>query len=763
MKIKIFVSYCHQDIKPDDARLKILVDHLGMSGRGTFDILVDYRHPEAAVGASLSKFMQLIDNADAVLILLTPGYKQRVTEKGGSGVYYEFRRIYDRLLKSEEQNTYGRTFLLIPIIFSGTFEQACPHEINRLICRDVTWLFVVPGRHPARVRKDVGLKLRDLIKDITDRISAITTTRAQLYLENQEKLFRHFLFQDTKSRWDKPENYKYLDSVFIKTATFIKARDKEVNFLIGRKGSGKSTITHVLPILSTPRPSIVLRIEFEDLPFSMCFNVLRSRPRDASDLRNAFSPLYSYQLLWDVFLHLFYAWSIRDLIPRRTKLRRLLDRAFQGVDLSATGEAELSIVTTQVLFVFAFQELANYLSKAMGIQGINGGLSGAVAQFSPTAFRKHVFGDRPWKHLQTFLRAHKNAGESILVTADGFDVMVGYFPEAANDKVEAKLFETELLLALFQIVLNKGPMRVVGGILYEVSDCCIAIPHDRFTEVRGKDHDRYQYRHRFSKIVWSGIELSALVRKRLALLRKVHDPKGRPLEDRLATVMAKGFPELPDEVTFRFGNANYRMPLFLYVLRHTFWRPRDILFYYAALLAASDDFQKRGKEMPAGFVRQVIAGATRVVVVDEFLDELKLFDNLRVVLGRFRQAPQVLSWGELDLRIGDIVFDIATPEDEGASLEWKVEILFDLGVLGVFLDKETATHFSAFRHAFSFNEEHFLTRNLDRDDYREYNFILHPVLCEYLHLDTSKNSELILPLDWDYLHRNEVLRGIVPP
>lgn len=33
-------------------------------------------------------------------------------------------------------------------------------------------------------------------------------------------------------------------------------------------------------------------------------------------------------------------------------------------------------------------------------------------------------------------------------------------------------------------------------------------------------------------------------------------------------------------------------------------------------------------------------------------------------------------------------------------------------------------------------------------------FVIHPAFCEYLALDTS-NQELVLTLDWDYLHDAE--------
>jgi hypothetical protein len=294
-----------------------------------------------------------------------------------------------------------------------------------------------------------------------------------------------------------------------------------------------------------------------------------------------------------------------------------------------------------------------------------------------------------------------------------------------------------------------------------MADFCIAIPHDRFLHVKRIDRDRYQYRHRFSRIAWTGIELSALVRKRLAILRDVEDTKGAKLDSRLAKVMERGYPELPDEVSFQFGSATYRMPLFIYVLRHTFWRPRDVLFYYAALLAASDHSRKKGEVMPTNFIRQLIAGSTRSIVEDEFLDEFSVsIRNLRSILQKFKQGPQILEWEQVRERIEKMRFDTVLPEGESASLEWKIELLYDIGMLGVVLDRKNSERLSCYRHAFSFNEPDAL-EHLGREMYTALTYALNPLFVEYLHLDTSGNPELILPMDWEYLQRNDVLRGIL--
>jgi len=760
LRTQIFVSYCHDDVKGDDNRLRAFLNAIRDTDRDAFELIVDYEHPGASVGANVETFMRRVDTADVVIVLLTPGYKRRVGAKSESGVYTEFRRVYDRIMHAESRGTYDKDFVVLPVIFTGTFDESCPLELRRLHCADVTWMYVSATSDLPTVHASLKNRFATAVGELTSRVRAIAATKDRAFREQQEDLFQSFLFHDTKSRWDKPENYPYLESAFVKTWTFLRVRNHEVNFVVGRKGSGKSTITHVLPLLAEPRPAVVLRIDFEQLPFEMCFNVLKGHPAEASDLRHAFSPIYSYEMLWDVFVHLFYAWQIRSELPAKgdvpTKVFKMLEKSTKGAN-----DAERDATATRVLFVHAFERLVVFIDTVMR-QKEQDSLTRSVAEFTQTRFRSFVFGNT-WPALQKILKRQRQTNSRTLLTIDGFDVRTDYFTREAEERSAAVRFENELLLALFQVILKTYGSAGAHSMFYELTDMCAAIPHDRFMQVRALDRDRYQYRHHFAPVSWSGPELSALVRKRLVLLRKAGDPKALSLEERLSSVMRSKFPELPDDLAFQFGAAPYHISLFLYVLRHTFWRPRDVLFFYSTLLAASSQSRKRRETVSTAFVRQIIAGATRTVIEDEFLREYSnSFRNLKDVLFRFREYPQVMKFDDFSARIGDIRFDAPLPEGEIASTEWKAEMLYEVGALGVILDRATAERFSSFRHAFIFNEGDLLTKRLGRDLYHKFQFTLHPVLVEYLHLDTTGNPELILPLDWDYLRKKEDITRSTP-
>lgn len=481
-------------------------------------------------------------------------------------------------------------------------------------------------------------------------------------------------------------------------------------------------------------------------------------------LRRHLSPLFSYQLMWDAFLHLACAWEMRDTLPPQSHLRRLLRQLVDNQIETITDERERTAVKTKALFAFVLGRLVDYVGSEQLDTASPLALPAKIASINPTRFREFSLGATGAAIITAVLSRLDPMSGRILVTVDGFDTIAGYFTTHGENATKQSDFELEILLSLLQTILNKGPARISGGKIYEVTDFCVAIPYDRFIALRSVDRDRYQYRDRFASVQWSGMELSALVRKRLVLLSGLKDRKGPPIEDRLNEIVENGFPQLPERLEFQFGPKRYKLPLFTYVLRHTFWRPRDVLFYYAALLAASRPYKADKKVMPTGFVRQIIAGATRFIVEDEFLKEFEeSFCNLRQVISLFMHSPQVLDWKSLEERIEATRFEIPLSIEEVPNMQWKVEQLYDVGVLGVILQGAQAEKLSSFRHAFSFSEGNVLSEKIGRDMYARLHYALHPVFVEYLLLDTSQNLELILPLDWSDLRANEKLRRYVPP
>ncbi len=223
MKSKVFVSYCHNDILADDKRLKIFIEFYISLGKGTFDILVDYQHELARVGTNIVNFMEQINRVDVVIIILTPGYKERVIARSTTGVYEEFCKIMERKEKTEKEKKYDREFVIIPIIFSGTMSSSYPEELKHIKFEDLSFLYVSHKNSEIKILPSGKPLFNQILKEISSRIFAISDIKRQQYLIRTKNLFRDFLFKYTKSQWDNPDNFVYINSAFVKTSTFKKS------------------------------------------------------------------------------------------------------------------------------------------------------------------------------------------------------------------------------------------------------------------------------------------------------------------------------------------------------------------------------------------------------------------------------------------------------------------------------------------------------------------------------------------------------------
>ena len=153
-----FISYCREGIDLDSVRSLVQQLH-DASGEDIEFLFDEYLKP----GADLPSFMELVEHASGVIVLLTPQYKRKVEERLG-GVYKEFSVImgrYEKELESAnrkveesteeklyrgEEKLYRETiaspFCLIPLIFSANFQASCPNEISGKLSKDLLNLVI---------------------------------------------------------------------------------------------------------------------------------------------------------------------------------------------------------------------------------------------------------------------------------------------------------------------------------------------------------------------------------------------------------------------------------------------------------------------------------------------------------------------------------------------------------------------------------------------------------------------------------------------
>lgn len=766
-----FISYCREGVDADSVHY--LVQQLRDASGGQIEFLFDeFLEP----GSDLPEFMNAVKTANGIIILLTPQYKRKVEERDG-GVYTEFSAIMERyqnevaaanrkvVKNKSSQRVISSPFCLVPIVFSSIFSASCPKEISGKLSAD----FSDYRAHRRKngnlyVTGEVNRKYRRKIEEITAAISANYIESTEEFRISFDEILERF-FKTTKDEQNQgnPRLSKLLLDLFVKTHSFKRVQSQSSYLLIGRKGSGKSTITDRLAKANERKykKHIDINVNNFDLEFIYSFiNDTRNKDEQSATINQ----ISTFEVSWQIFLYaccidaVIAEYQANKLTKEQSKgIRPLIDFLSEIVGENIT-EVELK---HKALYRWCYVKI--FEAKDIVIDEARNDLPAfsydVSVNLEPEALIQRVVGHDVIQAFEQILRSCKRR---FLVSMDGFDTAFDefrlggkYVGTGGGDSLSRVQFELDWLRGYLHVMehmkssQNKFPLA-------SLVDFCTMIPKDRFLEIKGNERDAYLYISKHHDIRWSGVELAIMLRKRLELLGEYEASKERRPHERLADVLKYCFPSIPEETVITVSGRDYNIPIFIAVLRHTFWRPREILIYFAKIISVVKDFQKRKMEITDFTVSKCISDTTREIISTEFINEFQRHcTNLSEILSLFRGAKQILSVDELNEILSNRKFEFVDRSEDVYSFDEKVEFLYEIGFLGFrasksLVDRLKLLHSDIFW--FTIDDEDFKTIRLE--EYAGCKAIIHPVFCEYLDLNTS-NQDLTLNFGWDYLEQQE--------
>ena len=768
---RCFVSYCWDDI--DRPAMNTLLSEFRKRLKGELEFVMDEHSLQH--GHSIPEFIKFLLDVDGVLLLLTPGYKRKVVERSG-GVHKEFSIIVDRFFKRRERRTSPglnkERFILLPVLLSGTHTTSVPNEIIDYKYADFTAFRVIAsGRSQSpRMSNDTRRRFKKDLNAIADELLAVSVIHSKPY----EQLFAEYfndLFGDLKAGWTS-ERYLSEDqhrSLFVKTRVYERVHNQAACFIIGRKGSGKSTLAQIFSADLRGRYLASININADIFNLELIYMIFEDL-QIKSDMRNIVSRDICFTYAWSLFFYL----ALIDCIALRLELNtwqreRAAETLTKHLEQILDKQSDVPEDSRySAYFVYCCQQVKAFVRRIIdeARPDENFFLSDIQLGFTRKNFFRQVFPAGVYSALEEIFQS---LSKRFLITLDGFDSIFATFrrdsigPGVPMEFLRSRAqFEVAWLRALLTVALRIRAGDPSYGHSAYLIDYCLTVPKDRFVEVRDTERDGYQYSERYSALVWSGIELSILIRKRMErlggyLTKKLGGPRV-PARQRLHEIWSERFGHVPELLEFEFNGKAYRMPTFIYILRHTFWRPRDVLVLTARVLALGEEARRRGQQVSVAAVRRAVKDSTEEHLQTEFIGEYSgVVVNFPEVIRAFQGCRQVLGGEEIIQIVRQVSFEYATGIAQGTEvpLERKLEYLYEIGMIGIRASESLCHRFALdCRHAFFFNEGRAPMLALQRIGASALEFIVHPVFSEYLSLDTSTN-ELIFDFGWDYLEENE--------
>lgn len=754
MKQKCYFAYCWDD---PDSVMDLMVYIKGKieeRSKGNIQVFLDKRSSNK--GENFKENEKKILKSDSVVIFFSPKYKNIIDRKEEwRGVWREYELILSVWQK--------RDIAVMPVIVEGTVDEAITREFKDNIAADFSKsLPIIAGKKGKKLNPEYKTEMSNLVA-ATIYETSIAHRRKDYHFSNREEAYT-VLFCNTDSKNKLPRGCMYKSEAYKNIMS-----EEGTSFLVGRKGSGKTTFFEVLE-------------KYDPSEFDKHFKVLR--PISVEDIREEHiyavldkvsvdHKIFGYDriisLFWEIYLNLCAIYIVcveeenyrirDDRQPIFHKIANKLRRIFKVSKLDS-GDVKLAIFTESVAAwdEFISTGILKYATEEAFLASMD-------ANFNVDNVLKKILGNSNYRQ---FVKAIEQCEKKILIALDKFDAISDRFRRQVKDDLQSgsdKLIEDARKRAEFDKVLYHSLVLTVEklkstdmGIMGKAS-FCIIIPQDRVDQIKIVDRDFAK--KNFISLAWDAIELLEVILLRLKVLYGFEYDEHENIVEKFKEVMKKYMPTIPEKISIDIGGKQKEIDLFQYLLRISFWRPRDIIKYLAVLYDANEKNIEKHKKIDMVTLKNLLNKVTEDIIEDEFYNEYdKIFYNLAEFMDSFEEGNVILTTADVVDKIQQFKFE-GVLFDESNTILGKLNLLYEMGVIGLQFEPEYIKIKNIGNTlCFVFNEGTFpFTRTKDEiiRGSKDIKIVLNPIFSKKLSLQYN-TTEIIGDYSWEYLMQNHMRR-----
>lgn len=713
---------------------------------------------------------------DLIVVFFTSELKAIITNNDASK-NREVLKEYDIVQKRLKENPSS----IYPVILSGNDETALPNEFSRRNAPYFNSLGIMKNKNKKIViQKSKKFIFNNFVLSIINYTKHNFANKSVEYATTRMALDKLFSLTDTTE-------LPY--SCLVKTDIYGKILNQEYFFVAGRKGSGKSTFINNFRSMDKDKFDNLYKqmipLKAEDFQHEDAYGTfIKKHAKDCEII----TPHDWLTIFWKIYFTLQSILIIGIELENGTidynderrgtfekvvkKLKTRLGLKFGRRYNSFKGDN-----VPKTLFHAVVELIDEQFDYALEQAEKKQIIASFSARMTSDLIIERFFGR---KDITAFLEALRQCKKKIIISLDGFDTHSEDFRAATvtmlknTDEFNKRTdYEKLFFRTLVEVVdgfkrhdFNDRIMSVMSNYL----DFCIVLPKDRYDQIiRG---DRDSFKKRFCSLSWDAYELLDLLVRRLEYLIKIINPiinidTTANIFERMNNALSF-FPGLPREVTFDVNGNKMTMGIFNYILRYSFWRPRDVISNLSSLLAYvieidEDDDRKitiyDNVCLSDDELKLTIKDNVRRIIQEEFIEENQnVFRNLEDVLSEFRDGELIINAYDFKKKLGSIRFD-ASYAYSLDDVNSKMQVLYELGVIGLKYDKSVAKKHSYLHHiCYIFNagmgpfKEFISANNRERG---EASIIFNPILSNAFLLEFN-TSEMIGDWSQEYivqLHR----------
>lgn len=785
-KARCFVSYCSSDARPEN--VAAIVRHLEMMAKSreyNVEFLLD---KNLTVGNDLNIFMDEIESVDSIIVICTPEYKRRYQNEGNehteSGVFKECKLMQERIIKrnnaliEEKEDFSDVDFQIFPLVLKvkdNCSENSVPDFLMALVREKINKIqFEISGKKLVISEQSKGL-YNDIFLDCIVSTCIIHSKKSKyLDMDMHEKLQK--LVYNQKAEYAPTLSKK----LFVNTFYFEQIKSQESYILVGRKGSGKTTTKLYFHSHNKEKYKGVIELKIDELNLQDIYNYLFHAPYDSninlkSDIQNIFTYEKVIEYIWVIYIITYSMYVVACEFKRNNsglspKQKREFKKPVEYINeillqIDGRDRWKNGSSISSTLYSYAMSNVYKFLNDVIQNSRNNERffVSDIQAQLSHENLISKIIGK---DIINKFYRGLEECQKRILFTLDGFDVASDTFrrhslSSSLMEQKQKALFEIRWMSSLMELIQDiKGK---ANNPLYKLLDICFLLPKDLFMEILEYNRDKYKYNSRFCEISWTGMELAIMIRKRLEAFDNyslTDKEKYQKLpEEIFDLILEKGYKSIPKKVTIKTDKGReYNIDLFLYMLRYSFWRPRDLLLSLSLILKIFYGHSKSGLPINQETIKATIKAASISIVNSEFYNEFgTMWSEVKENISQFSGSMLLMNEENIKKIIMSNKFQIKleSEELEIQAYKEKIKFLYEIGFIGIFVDKNYKDKYQMVtKQGFVFSEGMNCLRGFFGDDFEDCCFIINPVFIESLHLKIN-TEEYVGIQNWDDLRELE--------
>ncbi len=261
---------------------------------------------------------------------------------------------------------------------------------------------------------------------------------------------------------------------------------------------------------------------------------------------------------------------------------------------------------------------------------------------------------------------------------------------------------------------------------------------------------------------WDAVDLLEMLVIRLEYIFGVDNTESESLQDRFKNILKKRFKTIPYNVSIIINNNKFEMDLFIYMLRVSIWRPREIIDNFYALYQADKKISKTKNQVLSNeTVKDILKSMSKENAKRVFTEYHNVIINIEEIMEAFRDKNIILDLDEVLNILSNQTFAASTLRKFDIPVD-KFEILYELGILGLKIDNNLRSHENLMNDlCFNYNEGLEPLKILKSEkNYRKIKVVVNPMFA--LQLSLNYNSDSVLEnYSWKYLYDNHARKATI--